>query len=98
MAEGKGIRISSLSDGADMPGANCTTPADGNERAQVIPLLDVIGLRAWQLRRPVKRLRVIATAKGYDANHLRQQLRQSGIWAQIHRRVWKTRNHMVDRS
>ncbi|MEJ6479944.1 IS4/IS5 family transposase [Nostoc punctiforme UO1] len=38
--KGKGILIHTLTEGNGMPLANCTTPANGNEREQVIPLLD----------------------------------------------------------
>jgi IS5 family transposase len=89
--KGKGILIHSLTDAAGMPLANRTTPANGNERAQVLPLLDAIRLRTGTRGRPRKRLKVIATDKGYDAKDLRQQLRTRGIRAQIPRRVWKTK-------
>jgi hypothetical protein len=75
-----------------MPLANRTTAANGNERAQVPPLLDAIRLRTGKRGRPRKRLKVIATDKGYDAKHLRQQLHTRGIRAQIPKRVWKTKN------
>jgi Transposase DDE domain len=89
--KGKGILIHSLTGAAGMPLANRTTPANGNERAQVLPLLDAIRLRTGTRGRPRKRLKVIATDKGYDAKDLRQQLRTRGIRAQIPRRVWKTK-------
>jgi transposase len=71
-----------------MPLAHRTTPANGDERAQVIPLLDAVRLRTG---RPRKRLKVIVTDKGYDAHALRQQLRRRGIRAQIPKRVWKSK-------
>jgi hypothetical protein len=74
-----------------MPLANRTTAATGSERAQVLPLLDAIRLRTGKRGRPRKRLKVIATDKGYDAKDLRQQLRTRGIRAQIPKRVWKTK-------
>src|SRR5262245_45237254 len=40
--KGKGILIHSLTDGGGMPIANRTTPANGDERAQVRPLLDAV--------------------------------------------------------
>jgi hypothetical protein len=42
---------------------------------------------------PRKRLRVIATEKGYDAKALREKLRKRGIRAQIPKRVWKTKKN-----
>ena len=71
--------------------ANRTTPANGDERAQVLPLLDTVKVRTGQRGRPRKRLKVLATDKGYDAKALRQQLRQRGIRPQIPKRVWKTK-------
>lgn len=38
--KGKGILIHTLTDAAGMPLANRTTPANGNEQAQVLPLLE----------------------------------------------------------
>ena len=72
-----------------MPLANRTTPANGNERAQVLPLLDAVKVRTGHRGRPRKRLKVIAADKGYDAKALRQQLRQRGIRAQLPQWVWK---------
>lgn len=65
--KGKGILIHSLTDGGGMPLANCTTPANGDERAQVVPLLDAVKVHTGKRGRPRKRLKVIATDKGYDA-------------------------------
>jgi len=89
--KGKGILIHTLTDAAGMPLANRTTPANGNERAQVMPLLDAVRLQTGKRGRPRKRPKVIATDKGYDARDLRQQLRKRGIRAQIPKRVWKTK-------
>jgi IS5 family transposase len=89
--KGKGILIHSLTDAAGMPLANRTTPANGNERAQVVPLLDAIRLRTGKRGRPRKRPKVLATDKGYDAKDLRQRLRQRSIRAQIPKRLWKTK-------
>ena len=81
--KGKGVLIHSLTDAAGMPLAHRTTSAKGNERAQVLPLLDAIHLRTGKRGRPRKRPKVIVTDKGYDAKDLRQQLRTRGIRAQI---------------
>ena len=43
--KGKGILIHSLTEGRGMPLANRTTPAKGDERAQVLPLLDAVKVR-----------------------------------------------------
>ena len=76
-----------------MPLSIATTPANGDERAQVIPLLDAIKIRTGKRGRPRKRLKVLATDKGYDATALRQQLRRRGIRGQIPKRVWKTKKN-----
>src|SRR5215510_9941163 len=80
--KGKGSLIHRLTEGRGMPLANQTTPANGDERAQVLPLLDAVQVRTDKRGRPRKRLKVIATATGYEAQALRQQLRQRGIRAQ----------------
>jgi hypothetical protein len=90
--KGKGILIHTLTDAAGMPVANCTTPANGDERVQVLPLLEAIKVRTGRPGRPRKRFKVLATDKGYDAKALRQQLRKRGIRAQIPKRVWQTKN------
>jgi hypothetical protein len=91
--KGKGILIDSLTDGGGMPLANRTTPANGDERAQVLPLLDAVKVRTGHRGRPRKRLKVLATDKGYDAKALRQALRKRGIRAQLPKRVWKTKKN-----
>jgi hypothetical protein len=62
--KGKGSLIPSLTDAAGMPLAHCTPPANGHERAQVLPLLDAVRLRTGKPGRPRKRPKVIATDKG----------------------------------
>jgi hypothetical protein len=62
--KGKGVLSHSLTEGHGMPLANRTTPANGDERAQVLPLLDAVKVRTGHRGRPRKRLRVIATDKG----------------------------------
>src|SRR5262249_57983592 len=89
--KGKGVLIHSLTAGGGMPLANRTTPAKGDERAQVLPLLDAVKLRTGRRGRPRKRLKVLATDKRYDAKALREKLRKRGIQAQIPKRVWKTK-------
>jgi hypothetical protein len=74
-----------------MPLATRTTPANGDERGQVLPLLDALRVRTGKRGRPRKRLQVLATAKGDDAKDLRHRLRRRGIRPQIPKRTWKTR-------
>ena len=87
---GQGRLIHRLTDAAGRPLANRTTPANGHERAQVMPRLDAVHLRTGRRGRPRKRPKVIAADHGDEANALRQQLRTRGIRAQILKRVWKT--------
>ena len=91
--KGQGILSHSLTEGGGMPLAHHTTPANGDERAQVLPLLDAVQVRTGKRGRPRKRLKVIAPDKGYDAKALRQQLRKRGIRAQLPKRVWKTKKN-----
>jgi transposase len=71
-----------------MPLATRTTPANGDERAQVLPLLGSLHIRTGKRGRPRKRLKVLAADKGYDAKDLRNRLRKRGIRPQIPKRVW----------
>jgi Transposase DDE domain len=91
--KGQGLLLHSLTEGRGMPLANRTTPATGDERAQVLPLRDAVQVRPGKRGRPRKRLKVIATDQGDEAKALRQQLRTRGIRAQIPPRVWKTKKH-----
>ncbi len=50
-----------------MPLSNRTTPANGSERDQVIPLLDSVKIKTNKRGRPRKRLKVLAADKGYDS-------------------------------
>jgi Transposase DDE domain len=66
------------------------TPANGNARAQVMPLLAAVDWRIGTRGRPRKRPKVLVTDKGYAAQDLRQQLRR-GIRPQIPQRVQTTK-------
>ncbi len=74
-----------------MPLSTRTTPANGGERAQVMPLLDGLHMRTGTRGRPRKRCQVLAADIGYEAKDLRQRLCRRGIRSQIDKRVWKTR-------
>ena len=90
--KGKGILIHTLTDGNGMPLANRTTPANGSERDQVIPLLDSV-IKTHKPGRPRKRLKVLAADKGYDSKEKRAALRKRGIRPQWPKRVWKTKKN-----
>ncbi|MBD2565994.1 MULTISPECIES: transposase [Nostoc] len=70
-----------------MPLANFTTPPNGNEREQVLPLLDKVKLRTMKRGRPRKKLKVLATDKGYDSKGKRATLRKRGIRPKIPKRI-----------
>jgi IS5 family transposase len=89
--KGQGILIHSRTDAAGLPLSACTTPANGDERAQGIPLLDTLPVRTGQQGRPRKRFKVLAADQGYDAKDLRHRLRRRGLRAQIPKRVWQTK-------
>jgi hypothetical protein len=89
--KGKGLLIHSLTEGGGMPLASRTTPPNGDEHAQALPLLDAVKLRTGKRGHPRKRLKVITTDKGYDVKALRQQLRKPGIRAQFPKQVWQTK-------
>ena len=91
--KGKGVLIHTLTEGNGMPLANSTTPANGNEREQVLPLLDKVKLKTLKRGRLRKRLKVLAADKGYDSKQQRVSLRQRGIRPQIPKRVWKTKKN-----
>jgi Transposase DDE domain len=74
-----------------MPLSARTTPANGDERAQVLPPLDTLRIRTGKRGRPRKRLKVLAADKGYDAKDLRNRLRKRGIRPQIPKRAWNAK-------
>src|ERR687885_3078330 len=80
-----------LTEASGMPLSTCTTPANGDERAQVIPRLDTLHVRTGQQGRPRTRLTVLAADQGDDAKALCRRLRTRGICPQIPTRVWKRR-------
>ncbi|WP_189525295.1 transposase [Nostoc sp. 'Peltigera membranacea cyanobiont' 232] len=87
------VLIHTLTQGSGMPLANCTTAANGNEREQVLPLLNKVKLKTLKRGRPRKKLKVLATDKGYDSKEKRAALRKRGIRPQIPKRVWKSRKN-----
>lgn len=91
--KGKGLLLPRLTDGAGMPFSPTTTPAKGDERAQVLPLLDALRIRPGKSGRPRTRLKVLAAEKGSEATALRQPLRRRGSRGQSPQRVWKTKKH-----
>ena len=80
--KGKGILIHTLTDGNGMPLANCTTPANGSERQQVMPLLNSVTVKTNAPGRPRKRVKVLAADKGYDSKELRAVLRKA-LWGKL---------------
>jgi transposase len=91
--KGTGILLPSLTEGHGMPWAHRLTPANGDERTQVVPLLDAVKLRTGICGRPRKRLKVITTDKGYEAKAWRQTLRQRGSRAPLPKRAWQSKTN-----
>ena len=75
-----------ITEGNGMPISFCTTAANGDERQQVVPLLNKIKVKTAAVGRRKKRFKVLAGDKGYDAKWLRQLLRKRGIRGQIAKR------------
>ena len=92
MAEqGQGPLIHTLTDGAGTPWSTRTTPASGDERDQVMPLLDALHSRTGKRGRLRTRLKVLVADQGDDAQDLHHRLRRRGIRPQIPTRVWTSR-------
>ena len=89
--KGQGLLSHRLTEGAGRPLSSCTTPANGDARAQVIPWLDTLHVRTGKQGRPRTRLKVLAADTGSEAKDLRRRLRTRGIRPQIPKRVWKRR-------
>jgi IS5 family transposase len=92
--KGKGILIHTLTDGNGMPLSCNTTPANGSEREQVMPLLSSIRVKTNSPGRPRKRVKVLAGDKGYDSKDLRAALRKRGLRPQLPKRVRKTKRNL----
>ena len=67
---GQGGRIHRLTAGDGRPLAHRTTPAHGDERAQVMPVREAVKRRTGPRGRPRQRLHVIATDTGDEAQAL----------------------------
>lgn len=87
--KGKGRLIHSITDGNGMPVVAVTTPANGDERQQVLPMLNQIRVATGKRGNPKRRPKTLAADRGYDARWLRFKLRIRGIRPQIKKRQWK---------
>ena len=76
-----------------MPLSNSTTPANGSETDQVIPLLESVKVKTNKPGRPRKPLKVLAADKGYDSKDKGAALRRRGIRPQWPKQVWKTKKN-----
>ena len=65
--KGKGSLIHSLTESREMPLAHRPIPTKRDERGQVLPLFDAVKVHTGARSRPRKRLKVIATGTGDDA-------------------------------
>ena len=84
--KGKGVLIHCYTDANGMPLAATVTAANGDERQQVLPLIDAVKIKTGRVGRPPKRVAVLACDKGYDANELRRNVRRRGIRPQMPKR------------
>ena len=89
--KGKGVLIHCFTEGNGLPLGVETTPANGSERAMVVPLLDGVKVKTGKPGRPPKRVGVVACDKGYDSKEVRKDIRARGSRAQVPKRVWKGR-------
>jgi len=87
--KGKGILIHTITDANGMPVVAITTPANGDEKQQVLPMLAQIQLATGRRGNPKRRPKTLAADKGYDAKWLRHKLRTKGIRPQIKKRQWQ---------
>jgi transposase len=87
--KGKGILIHSITDANGMPVVAITTPANSDERQQVLPMLNQIRVATGKRGNPKRRPKTLAADRGYDARWLRHKLRTRGIRPQIKKRQWK---------
>ncbi len=87
--KGKGILIHRITDAKGMPVVATTTPANGDEKQQVLPMLNQIRLANGKRGNPKRRPKILAADKGYDAKWLRYKLRTKGIRPQSKKRQWK---------
>ena len=76
-----------------MPLSNPTTPANGSETDQVIPVLDSVKVKTNKRGRPHKPLIVLAAEKAYDSKDKGAALPRRGIRPQWPKRVWKTKKN-----
>ncbi len=84
--KGKGVLIHSITDANGMPVVTSTTPANGDERQQVLPMLAQIRLATLKRGNPKRRPKTLAADIGYDARWLRNKLRTKGIRPQSKKR------------
>ena len=93
--KGKGVTTHLLTEGNGMPLAVTVTGAKGDERKQVIPLLNQVKIS--RKGRPKRCPKEIHADKGYDTQILRINLRRKGIRPVIARREWKNRKQRAGR-
>lgn len=84
--KGKGILIHSITDANGMLIGTITTPANSDERQQVLLMLEQIRLVTVKWGNPKRRSKTLAADSGYDARLLRKKLRTKGIRPQIEKR------------
>ena len=78
--------IHCYTDAEGMPVAPSVTPANADERQDVLPLLDSVEVKTGRPGRPPNNVKVLATDKGYGANELRFKVRRRGVRPQTPKR------------
>ena len=72
-----------------MPVVAATIPANGDEKQQVLPMLNQIRLANGKRRNRLRRPKILAADKGYDGKWLRYKLRTKGMRPQSKKRQGK---------
>ncbi len=83
----KCILIHLLADADGMHLADCSAPANKDERKYVGKLIATVSVKTGKAGRPRKNVRRLAADKGYDADALRNFLKRKGIQPRISRKM-----------
>jgi IS5 family transposase len=84
--KGKGTLTHLLVDGNGSPVGFESTAANGDERQQIMPLLDKVQHKIDRVRERIQEWPIFEADKGYDAEHLREKLLIRRIFPWICRR------------
>ena len=96
--KGKGLWIPSLTEGNGMPLAHCATPANGNERAQVVPLLDAVKVHTGKRGAPANGSRSSRRIRGMMPKSYGRHCASVGSEPNSQSGSGRPRNIVADRS